>query len=71
MLDQFSRKEQPVRDLGVLGPGGPDSIWPCGIVFIITEGGVRGFGELSEATVLVSCKGGRGRQNWRSSVYMG
>lgn len=71
MLDRFSRKEQPVRDLGVLVPEGPDSIWPCRIVFIVTEGGVRGFGELSEAAVLVSCKRGRGRQNWRSSVYKG
>lgn len=71
MWDRFSRKEKPARDLRVPVPDGPDSIWPCRVDFVITEGSVRGFGELPDAANLVCCKGAERRQNWRSSVYIG
>ena len=38
-------------------PDGPDSIWPCMIVSLITEGNVRGLGELPDAANPVYCKG--------------
>lgn len=45
-------------------PDDPDCIWPCMIVSLITEGSVKGLGELPDAAIPVYYKGkGERRRN--------